>query len=302
MADDTTLGALLAEARRRLASAGIEEAALDARLLVENLAGASRTETVTRPERPVSADAAAAVLAAIARRAAHEPVHRILGWREFHGLRLSLSPSTLEPRADTETLVDAVLPFVRETARREGFCRILDLGTGTGAIALALLKAEPRATAVGADIAEEALRTARANAEACGLAERFVAVRSDWFDEIAGRFHLIAANPPYIESQAIETLQPEVRLFDPRAALDGGADGLDAYRIIAAGSAGHLKDGGRIALEIGHRQKDAVEALFGVAGYRLSQAVRDLGGNDRVVVFQPADAVEIKLGKPDEHR
>ncbi|CAG0999100.1 MAG: peptide chain release factor N(5)-glutamine methyltransferase [Rhizobiaceae bacterium] len=302
MAEVTTLGALLSEARRRLAAAGIEGAALDARLLVEHFAGASRTDLVTRPERPVSADAAAAVLAAIARRAAHEPVHRILGWREFHGLKLALSPETLEPRADTEALVDAVLPFVRETARRKGSCRILDLGTGTGAIALALLKEEPRATAVGADLSGEALRTARANAEACGLAARFATARSDWFEKIEGRFHLIASNPPYIESEAIEALQPEVRLFDPRAALDGGRDGLDAYRIIAAGAAGHLEDGGRIALEIGHRQKDAVEALFGGAGYRLSRAVRDLGGNDRVLVFSLADAPEIKLGKADEHR
>ncbi len=302
MAEAVTLGALLSEARRRLAAAGIEEAALDARLLVEHFAGASRTDLVTRPERAVSADAVAAVLAAIQRRAAHEPVHRILGWREFHGLRLALSPETLEPRADTETLVEAVLPFVRETARREGWCRILDLGTGTGAIALALVKEEPRATAVGADVSEDALHTARANADACGLAARFATVRSDWFDKIEGRFHLIASNPPYIESQAIEALQPEVRLYDPRTALDGGSDGLDAYRIIAAGAAGHLEEGGRIALEVGHRQKDAVEALFRGAGYRLEQAARDLGGNDRVLVFGLAEAVEIKLGKADEHR
>jgi release factor glutamine methyltransferase len=298
----TTLSDLHRRARSRFAEAGIADAATDARVLVAEITGTSRADLLARPDLQIEADAEARVAAALSRRVAHEPVHRILGWREFHGLRLSLSPSTLEPRDDTETLVEAVLPFVRATARREGSCRILDLGTGTGAIALALLAEEPRASAVGADVSEEALRTARANAQACGLAGRFSGVRSDWFDKIDGRFHVIASNPPYIESEAIETLQPEVRLFDPRAALDGGADGLDAYRAIAAGAAGHLVDGGRIALEIGYRQKVPVEALFSGAGYRLSQALRDLGGNDRVVVFQPEEAVEIKLGKPDEHR
>lgn len=298
----TTLTELHHLARTRLAAAGIADAATDARVLVAEITGTSRTDLLSRPGLEIGAEAEARLDAALMRRAAHEPVHRILGWREFHGLRLSLSAETLEPRPDTETLVDAVLPLVREAAQREGACRILDLGTGTGAIALALLAGEPRATAVGADISADALRTARANAEANGMAGRFFAVHSDWFDKIDGRFHVIVANPPYIESEAIETLQPEVRLFDPRAALDGGADGLDAYRTIAAGAAGCLEGGGSIALEIGHSQKRAVEALFGGAGYRPSQAFKDLGGNDRVVVFQPAEAVEIKLGKPDEHR
>ncbi|HHZ10454.1 MAG TPA: peptide chain release factor N(5)-glutamine methyltransferase [Rhizobiales bacterium] len=298
----TTLADLHRRARARLAQAGIADAAVDARVLVEEITGTSRADLLARPDLAIAAEAGARLDAALSRRAAHEPVHRILGWRAFHGLKLALSRETLEPRADTETLVDAVLAFVRATARREGLCRILDLGTGTGAVALALLKEEPRATAVGVDISEDALRTARANAEACGLAGRFSAIRSDWFEKIEGRFHLIASNPPYIESEAIEALEPEVRLHDPRAALDGGPDGLDAYRIIARGAAGHLEEGGRVALEIGHRQQQAVETLFGRAGYRLEQAARDLGGNDRVLVFAPAEAFEIKLGNADEHR
>lgn len=298
----STLSALHRLARTRLAEAGIADATVDARVLVEEITGTSPADLLARPDREIAAETIARLDAALVRRAAHEPVHRILGWREFHGLRLSLSPETLEPRDDTEALVDAVLPFVRETARREGSCRILDLGTGTGAIALALLEEEPRAAAVGADISAEALRTAGANAAAAGLASRFAAVHSDWFSRIEGRFHLIAANPPYIETDAIEALQPEVRLFDPLVALDGGADGLDAYRQIAAGAAAHLEAGGRVALEIGHRQKQAVEALFGGAGFSLVRAERDLGGNDRAMVFAPAEAAEIKLGKADEHR
>lgn len=298
----TTLADLHRLARARLAGAGIADAATDARVLVEEITGTSRADLLARPDLDIGTDAEARLDAALARRAAREPVHRILGWREFHGLRLALSPETLEPRPDTETLVDAMLPFVRETAARTGACRILDLGTGTGAIALALLKEEPRATAVGADISADALRTAQANAATAGLAGRFSAVRSDWFAGISGRFHLIAANPPYIETEAIDGLEPEVRLFDPHAALDGGRDGLDAYRTIAAQAAAYLEDGGRVALEIGHRQKAAVEALFRNAGFRLVQAESDLGGNDRVVVFGPAKAVEITLGKANEHR
>jgi release factor glutamine methyltransferase len=298
----TTLSALHRAARTRLAGAGVADAATDARVLVEEITGTSPADLVARPDLEIPGEAEERLEAALSRRAAREPVHRILGWREFHGLRLSLSPETLEPRDDTEALVAAVLPFVRETALREGSCRILDLGTGTGAIALALLDEEPRAAAVGADISAEALRTAQANAAAAGLAARFAAVNSDWFAGIEGRFHLIAANPPYIETDAMDALEPEVRLFDPRAALDGGADGLDAYRRIAAGAAAHLEDGGRVALEIGHRQKEAVEAVFRDAGFRLLQAERDLGGNDRAMVFAPAEAAEIKLGKADEHR
>src|SRR5690606_12131695 len=152
------------------------------------------------------------------RRAAGEPVHRILGFREFYGLKLFLSPATLEPRPDTETLVDAVLPFLRRMAAREGACRVLDLGTGTGALALALLAEVPQATAVGADISVDALATAERNALENGLSSRFQAIRSDWFEKISGTFHAIVANPPYIPSYELETLQSEVRDHDPAMA------------------------------------------------------------------------------------
>ena len=254
-------------ARERLAAAGVADPVLDARLIVEHFSGTTRTQAIADPGRAVEAGALAAIDAALRRRAAGEPVHRILGFREFYGLRLSLSPETLEPRPDTETLVEAILPFVRLTAEREGECRILDLGTGTGAIALALLSAAPAAIATGADISEGALATATRNAHALGLAGRFKALKSDWFTKVSGRYHVIAANPPYIPSKDIGNLQDEVRDFDPRLALDGGVDGLSPYRIIAAEAAGFLETEGRIAVEIGHTQRIEVTGIFAAAGY-----------------------------------
>ena len=280
-----TLAGLLRRARGLLADAGIEDPALDARLIVEHFSGTNRTEAISTPQREIEAGAAAAIEAAVERRVAGEPVHRILGFREFYGLRLSLSPETLEPRPDTETLVDAVLPFARAAAEREGACRVLDLGTGTGAVALAVLSPGESAVATGVDFSNGALTTATRNAEALGLAARFTAIRSDWFENISGRFHVIAANPPYISWQELASLSDEVRNFDPAKALDGGADGLDAYRAIAAQAERHLEPNGIVAVEIGHAQKSAAIELFSRSDYRLLEARRDLAGHDRVLVF-----------------
>ncbi|CCV11387.1 peptide chain release factor N(5)-glutamine methyltransferase [Mesorhizobium sp. STM 4661] len=281
-----TLGPLLRAARQRLTEAGVTDPALDARLIVEHFSGTTRTQAIADPGRKVGLDALAAIDAALERRISGEPVHRILGYREFHGLRLSLSPETLEPRPDTETLVEAVLPFVEATAERQGECRILDLGTGSGAIALALLSAVPGAIATGVDISQDALTTAMRNAGDLGLAGRFKALQSDWFEKVSGRYHVIAANPPYIPSGDIENLQDEVRDFDPRHALDGGVDGLSPYRIIAAEAAAFLDLKGRIAVEIGHTQRNEVTDIFSTAGYGLAGMFRDLGGNDRVLIFE----------------
>jgi release factor glutamine methyltransferase len=281
-----SLGQVLREARRRLAEAGIVDAALDARLLVEHFSGTTRAQAVSEPDRPIDLGAVAAVDAALARRISGEPVHRILGFRDFHGLRFALSEDTLEPRPDTETLVDAVLPFVRDTIARKGSCTILDLGTGTGAIALALLAAEASAHATGVDISEGALATAMANASDLGLAERFSAMESTWFEKVSGRYDAIVSNPPYIPTNDIDGLQTEVRDFDPRRALDGGEDGLDAYRTIASGTEQHLEAGGIVAVEIGSTQKKDVARLFGLAGFALIEARRDLAGNDRALAFK----------------
>lgn len=259
---------------------------MDARLLVEHFSGTSRTDAIARPGQALEAYVVQAIEAAIVRRESGEPVHRILGFREFYGLKLELSADTLEPRPDTETLVDMVLPFVRGVAAREGVCRILDLGTGTGAIALALLSQVEDSKAIGTDLAEGALLAAQKNAERLGLGTRFSARKSDWFAEISGRFHLIASNPPYIGSKEIDELRADVRNFDPLLALDGGADGLEAYRNIAAGATRHLEGDGRIALEIGYDQKRLVTEIFAAAGFRLVEAGCDLAGNDRVLIFQ----------------
>jgi len=281
-----TLGPLLRAARARLEAVAVDSPELDARLIVEHFSGTTRTQAIADPMLPVDTRAIAAIDAALKRRTSGEPVHRILGYREFYGLRLYLSPETLEPRPDTETLVEAVLPFARTMAAREGECRILDLGTGTGAIALALLSVLPEATATGVDLSEDALATASRNAERLGFASRFSALRSDWFAKVSGRYHVIAANPPYIPSEDIGNLQDEVRDFDPRLALDGGVDGLSPYRIIAAEAARFLETGGRIAVEFGHTQRNEVTTIFSGAGYRLAGAFSDLGGNDRVLVFE----------------
>ncbi|MCX7305190.1 MAG: peptide chain release factor N(5)-glutamine methyltransferase [Hyphomicrobiales bacterium] len=280
------LATLHQESRAALAAAEIADARLDARLLVEHFSGANQADAIGRPDTVIDPTLVAAVRAAIARRVAGEPVHRIIGFREFYGLKLYLSPETLEPRPDTETLVDAVLPLLRQTAALSGACRVLDLGTGTGAIALALLAQVPEATAVGVDISDGALIAARRNAAENGLSGRFEAFRSDWFAEIRGSFDAIVANPPYIATAELATLQDEVVNHDPARALDGGADGLAAYRIIAANASVHLVPSGSVAVEIGHTQKNEVARLFEAEGWRLAEARRDLGGRDRVLVFE----------------
>jgi release factor glutamine methyltransferase len=282
---EATLGPLLRHVRAALAEAGKPDAALDARLIVEHVTGTRRTDAVLDPQRPVEEAKVEKILAALERRLGGEPVHRIIGHRDFYGMTLKLSPGTLEPRSDTEALVDLALPFVRRAADRLGRCRILDLGTGTGAVALALLRQEPRAEAVGTDISADALATAAANADMTGSARRFFPVLSDWFAGVEGRFHVIVSNPPYIASKDIASLEREVRGHDPLAALDGGADGLDAYRAIAAGSALHIEARGIVAVEVGYDQPAAVEAVFAARGFRLVESADDLGGHRRALAF-----------------
>lgn len=281
MAD--TLGTALATARRRLAEAGVEDGALDARLLVQHFASATQVDLIAFPQRCVDQASAAAIEAAVGRRTAREPLHRILGFRDFYGLRLGLSPATLEPRPDTEILVDAALPYVLEAVEQTGRCAILDLGTGTGAIALALLAQAKAAVAVGLDRSEAALVQARKNAEESGLGGRFTTLGSDWYSEVNERYDVIVANPPYIATGELAGLPPEVRNFDPALALDGGADGLDAFDKIAKGARGHLKPCGRILIEIGYSQREAVSGLFEEAGLRIISVHPDLGGIDRVL-------------------
>jgi release factor glutamine methyltransferase len=281
----TTIAAVVAQAKARLSAANLPDAAMEARILIGGLLGLSSTEVFTGGDKVLASADLARIENGIARRLKREPVHRILGSREFHGLDLMLSKETLEPRPDTEILVDTLLPYVERIASAKGSVRILDLGTGTGAIVLALLKECPASSGIGSDISSDALSTAKRNAAQHGIGHRFEAVRSHWFGEIRGRFDIIASNPPYIASAVIPELEPEVRDFDPLAALDGGPDGLCAYRDIATGAGDFLEHEGVIGVEIGFDQKDAVTEIFSAAGFILAQAKRDYGDNDRVLVF-----------------
>ncbi|MEQ8380678.1 MAG: peptide chain release factor N(5)-glutamine methyltransferase [Parvibaculum sp.] len=279
------LGTVLAEARRRLKAGGGGEAALDARLIVEHFSKTQRIDALRDPALSLDAQTVGHIEEAVRLRLAGMPVHRILGYREFYGLRLGLSPETLEPRPDTETLVEAVLPDLAGIAARKGACSILDLGTGTGAVALALLSALPQARARGVDLSAGAVRTATDNADRLGLDGRFTAIVSDWYGDVTGVYDAIVSNPPYITSREMGDLPVEVAGHDPHLALDGGADGLDAYRVIAAGAGTHLERDGIVGVEIGSRQKTDVIAAFAAHGLRLRSAARDLAGHDRALVF-----------------
>ncbi|MGP4675029.1 peptide chain release factor N(5)-glutamine methyltransferase [Agrobacterium salinitolerans] len=281
-----SIASALAAARKRLQTAGIDDPLLDARLLIAEVVGFSLTDFVMKPDRPVTAEENARITAMIERRALGEPVHRILGHRAFHGLDLLLSKETLEPRPDTEVLVDTLLPALKETVSRTGSVRILDLGTGTGAICLALLKECTQASGIGSDISADALETAARNAARNGLSSRFETIRSDWFEKISGRFDIIVSNPPYIRTDIVATLDREVRNHDPMAALDGGQDGLAPYRLIAADAGRFLVENGIVGVEIGFDQRLDVSAIFASHGFSLLDAVKDYGGNDRVLTFR----------------
>lgn len=225
-------------------------------------------------------EAAAAGLAQLAaRRLAREPVHRILGRRAFWTLDLAITPAVLDPRPDTETLVEAALALAGP--RRPA--RILDLGTGSGALLCALLVEWPEAIGIGVDRSIEACRVARRNAEVCGLGARALIVAGDWGAGLAGPFDVVVSNPPYIPSDAIRGLDPEVRDHDPALALDGGADGLDAYRAIVPLAARLLGPGGLLAVEVGWTQAADVAELLVRAGLDDVGRRRDLGGRERVV-------------------
>lgn len=278
-----TLGALLREARRRLARGDVDDPALEARLIVEHYTKTTLTDAVVAPERAVEESEARCVLRAVDRRLEGTPVYRILGYREFHGLRMALSPETLEPRPDTEVLVDLALEEACRVVELKGHCRILDLGTGTGAVAIALLNAVPQGTAVGGDFSPEALATAKSNADMLGVGARFTALQSDWLASVDGTFDLIVSNPPYIPTRDVETLSRGVREHDPMAALDGGADGLVFYRKLARDAHRHLDAQGAIVVEMGYDQRRAVEAVFAAHGFRLSAMRHDLAGHERAM-------------------
>jgi release factor glutamine methyltransferase len=277
---DTRRG-LLKQAGERLDAHGIETATLDARLLFQAATGLRHEDIVAEVDLIVPLEAAARFSSFLERRCKFEPVSRIMGTREFYGRSFQVTPDVLDPRADTETLIGAVLGL----AKGRGSLRILDLGTGSGALAVTLLAELPDASAVACDLSAAALQVAKGNAEALGVAGRASFMQANWFEGIGGKFDLIVSNPPYIPLGDIAGLAPDVREFDPPRALDGGPDGLEAYRRLANGAGGHLAPKGHIILEIGAGQENAVNELFMRQGFDRESRHLDLGGHARCLVF-----------------
>ncbi|HET8726651.1 MAG TPA: peptide chain release factor N(5)-glutamine methyltransferase [Alphaproteobacteria bacterium] len=275
-----TLQALQATAVKALSQAGIEDARTDARLLIQHALGLDRSRMLAERDRTVTAAERERVERLVARRLAREPVSRILGMREFWSLEFVLSPATLDPRPDTETVVEAALALVPD---RRGPLRLLDLGTGTGCLLLALLSELPNAVGIGVDRDAEAAATARCNAVRLGLSGRAAFAIGDWGTALGGGFDLVVSNPPYIAEHEMSGLAPEVVRFDPTAALVAGPDGLAAYRAIAADLHRLMAPGGRVVLEVGRGQASAVTDLLARSGV-VDLGVRlDLAGIPRVV-------------------
>jgi release factor glutamine methyltransferase len=286
-AGDVFAGQTIETARRALTARfktnNIEAAELDARILAGAVLGLDLTGVIAAAARILTTEEAERLEGFAQRRMAGEPVARIIGLKEFWGLPLRLSSETLVPRPDTETVVEAALELLRAGSMCDQPLRIADLGAGSGAILLALLSELPNAFGIGTDISVAALRTARENAWQLGLASRAAFVACNFTSALSGSFDLIVSNPPYVRSSDIASLAAEVRDHDPRLALDGGADGLDAYRLIVPESARLLAPGGAIVLEVGHDQSDEVGSLIWAAGLTLFALKPDLGGIRRAV-------------------
>ena len=274
-----------AEAQARvaayLAHHDIEEARGDARALLLAAAALSRADLMLAPDTALGADAATRLAGFVQRRAVREPTSRIIGERGFWTLDLAVAPDVLDPRADTETLVELASSLLR--ARRGEALTILDLGSGSGAILCALLAEFPRAHGVAVDLSPAACAATRANLARCGFAHRAGVLRGRWAEALAARFDLVVSNPPYIRRGDIASLDPEVRLHDPALALDGGVDGLDCYRVLALATPGLLAPEGVALFEVGAGQSGDVAALLRARGLRVLETARDAGGHERVV-------------------
>jgi release factor glutamine methyltransferase len=275
-----TLKALLAQGRERLAAAGVAAPALDARLLLQHVLQWEASALIAEGDSAASAALQQHYLELVERRAAREPVSKITGFREFYGRLFHVSADVLDPRADSETLIELALHLGDGAPRR-----VLDLGTGSGVLLLTLLAERTGWRGVGVDLSHDALAIARQNASALGLHERFMFLHGNWFEGVSGSFDLIISNPPYIESAVVPTLEPEVFRHDPLLALDGGPDGLEAYRAIARGAAAQLAEGGHVLVEIGAGQAADVLGIFGCHGLVLAGERHDLSGTMRVLAF-----------------
>lgn len=280
-------GATIAETCEKLGRAfrdiGIDDALPDARILVAHALSLTRAQLLAQSDRELDPREIDAISARAARRLSREPVSRILGSREFWGLKLEITPAVLDPRPDTETIVETALDWMTTRGLRQEPMRVLDIGTGSGALLLALLSELLNAIGFGTDISTDALRIARVNAQRHELASRCHFICCDIATALRGPFELIVSNPPYIPSGEVDRLAPEVRDHDPRLALDGGADGLDAYRAIAGDASRLLVERGRLIVELGQGQSETVSELFTKVGLGTEELRRDLSGINRAL-------------------
>lgn len=278
----TSFGAALAAAQRTLETAGVPDARRDARLLLADLLGCDVSTVIAWPERALEASEAAAFESRIRRRAAREPVARIIGVREFWSLPFLLAPATLDPRPDSELLVSALLERVSD---RQAPLQVLDLGSGSGCLLLALLSELPQAHGLGIDCSPAAVAMAARNADALGLAERAHFRVGDWCAGLEQPFDLLLCNPPYIPAAEIDALEPEVAGWEPRAALDGGADGLDPYRIVVPQLDRLLTASGMAVFEHGPGQAGAIAGLLKETERWQWQVLLDLAGRERALLI-----------------
>jgi len=278
-----TIAAARQALTEKFRQAGIDSADADARLLISHALGIDRAALIASGERALNTEEMTAIDSLAERRLKREPVARIFGCKEFWSLSLHISQSVLVPRPETETVIEAALDYIVRGGLRAESLRILDIGTGSGALLLALLSELPNAFGTGTDISTPALGVARVNAERHALAPRCTFATCNIADGLPGPFDLIVSNPPYIAHNDIATLAPEVRDYDPVLALDGGSDGLNGYRAIAHDARRLLAPGGRLIVELGAGQETAVRALFTNAGLTVGAARKDLAGISRAL-------------------
>ncbi|WP_415183296.1 peptide chain release factor N(5)-glutamine methyltransferase [Phaeovulum sp.] len=277
-AGQQTAAEALRTAIPRLQAAAIADAPRDARRLLAHAMGIAADRLTLHLADALTPDQSFRFQSAIAARIRRQPVSQIIGSRSFWGRDFRVTPDTLDPRPETETLIEAALAVP--------FARVLDLGTGTGCILLTLLAERPATTGVGTDVSPAALMVAKDNAHTLGLTARTGFVVSDWWSAVGGNFDLIVSNPPYIAESEMAALSPEVRDWEPHLALTPGGDGLLPYRLIAEGAMAHLAPGGWLMVEIGPTQAESVLDFFSRAGFLPGRVLQDLDGRDRVVLAQ----------------
>jgi release factor glutamine methyltransferase len=287
-----TLGEAVRRASKALADAAIEPAPREARILVAAASRRPSIDLIADAEAPLDAASARRLAEFLERRTRREPISRILGERDFYGRTFELSSATLDPRPDSETVIEAALEILKEEGLYAEPIRILDIGTGSGCLVVTLLAELPSAFGLATDISASALKTALRNAQRHGVADRLVLRQADALEEVEGRYNLIVSNPPYIPSEEIPLLDEEVRRFDPKTALDGGPDGLEIFRRIVSGLSEALDDEAAPAwalFEVGAGQAGDVAAILARSGFAQSRTWLDLGGHTRCVAVQSLD-------------